>query len=298
MKHSDDFLSVVKAINKARPNFSQPDKDKTVRAGSGTWQYSTLESILTACQKALSDEGVEMFGGVVKNDHGDWMFEIKFIHIDGAWMSFTHPVFEDSNQRDRNKAVGSGRTYAWRYVLSSALGLGADPDIDDDGDLAYPEQNKGKTITNSPRTNKSNRKRQSQQQQAPEDPDALSTVFGDIGLRKSPDVPDGLQRLSKVCGWEGWTVQPVRGHLMSIANELNTLDEPPKYSDLLEFAKKRMNDNLKVFDDNPPKKLPKEVQKVLTLSKTLNSSVILPEICHAIDVTDEFLGEGLEEAPF
>lgn len=288
MKRSEGFEKVIKAINEARKHFTAPEEDKSVRMGGSKYTYSSLKAYLRSCQEPLRRQGVEIMVSPLRADDGTWTLEMILQHVDGPWVSFENPIFEDGGQRgDRNKAFGSGSTYAWRYLLRGSLGLGdvdtGAPFIDDEGDAAFPNSNIGKQNTDI------------QTQEPASWSTNYRTMFGDIGLQSvSRDRVDPSH--IKLCEIMNCGITPVRGRLLKISTEVNTLNSAPSLDTLLDLARDNLLTLLKEMDNNPPQTMSKEVTEVRKKYAAISKSTNLPEICHAVDVMEDAL-RGSESKP-
>lgn len=288
MKRSEGFEKVIQAINKARKNFTTPEEDKSVRMGGSKYTYSSLKAYLKSCQEPLRHQGVEIMVSPLRADDGTWTLEMILQHVDGPWVSFENPIFEDGGQRgDRNKAFGSGSTYAWRYLLRGSLGLGdvdtGAPFIDDEGDAAFPHSNMGKQNTDI-------------QTQKPESwSEKYQTMFGHIGLQSvSQDRVDPSHM--KLCEIMNCGITPVRGRLLKLSTEVKALNSAPNLDTLLELAKDNLFTLLTEMDNNPPQTMSRELTEVRKKYDAIRKSTKLPEICHAVDVVKDAL-RGSEFKP-
>lgn len=197
MKRSEGFEKVIKSINIARQSFSTPEEDKSVRMGGSSYTYSSLKAYLKSCQEPLRQQGVEIMVSPIRADDGTWTLEMILQHIDGPWVSFENPIFEDGGQRgDRNKAFGSGSTYAWRYLLRGSLGLGdvdtGAPFIDDEGDAAFPASNIGKKNLDVHPRNARKPKNSAPQQKPSVPSNTLQSVMGWGELPQMTKILQGL----------------------------------------------------------------------------------------------------------
>ena len=135
---------LINALIKAQTNMENASKDGTnPHFGNG---YASLESCLEAVKKPLLDEGIMFLQRFEENDRGVCVETIFYGH--GSELSagkFFVPA-------DKNNAqgFGSAMTYARRYSLGAACGIGAGIKVeenatveptgsDDDGNAASEE---------------------------------------------------------------------------------------------------------------------------------------------------------------
>ena len=120
-----EFLPVTK--NKINPAFKKPDGKPT--------RYADLGEILMAVRPALNRHGVFLSQRVEMTQSGVTV-ETVVAHASGESLS-SGKLFMPANavnSKNAAQALGSARTYACRYSLSSFLGISADDD--DDGNAS------------------------------------------------------------------------------------------------------------------------------------------------------------------
>ncbi len=121
---SGQWVEMVQAL----PNIHLSDE---ANAGSYSYKYASLPSILETIKPILTDHGWAVTQNVTNSDGGQPQVSTLFDHRDGAQRIYgplTVPVSGAGAQ-----AVGSAITYARRYAIVAALGLAPD---DDDGKAA------------------------------------------------------------------------------------------------------------------------------------------------------------------
>lgn len=97
-------------------------------------KYADLQSVWSACRKALSDNGLS----ILQSPSTDGLrvtVETLLLHSSGQWVKGAIAV---SAKEDTPQAVGSAITYLKRYALQSFAGVAPE---DDDGEAA---QGRGK----------------------------------------------------------------------------------------------------------------------------------------------------------
>lgn len=117
-----------------------PVLDSTAKAGSYTYKYASLESVLRAVRDALGAFNLVLVQGceIMTADDGTtfgMMLKTSVIHASGEWLTLdTRYIPINTNAQQ----FGSFETYMRRYALCSAFALvGAD---DDDGKLTVDDK--------------------------------------------------------------------------------------------------------------------------------------------------------------
>lgn len=129
MNTSDKNTNVLKALFDAKSKFAKPKQSGFNKHLNS--RYSTLEDVLEAIEPGLQDSGLVMFQSMLEADvQNQIKVETKVFHAEsGEWVSFLTVVPVSKNDC---QGVGSSLTYARRYAITSAFGLG---EPDDDGNL-------------------------------------------------------------------------------------------------------------------------------------------------------------------
>ena len=127
-----NHATIYDALAAAQAEFDQASKNGKANYG----RYATLDEILRAVRPALNRHGIYLFQRVEAAQNGltvetlvGWKSETL---SSGKLFMPTSPV----KGGNAAQAMGSARTYACRYSLSSFLGIAADDD--DDGQSAAP----------------------------------------------------------------------------------------------------------------------------------------------------------------
>lgn len=95
-------------------------------------RYSTLESVWTACQDSLIENGLAVIQSCKNTDFG-YFLSTTIIHSSGESIESQVPMVITKLDM---QGLGSALTYARRYGLASALGIVSD---DDDGNLSVEQ---------------------------------------------------------------------------------------------------------------------------------------------------------------
>lgn len=127
---SNKFMKVLNEV----PNFVT---DETARAGSRTYRYLNLATILKAIKPVFEKHGLAFSQRVTFDDTGEarqFIGTVETIIFDDEEqiVACSYPFFVTGDPQQ----VGSAITYARRYSLYAVLGIF--PDKDDDG--AYAKQ--------------------------------------------------------------------------------------------------------------------------------------------------------------
>ena len=136
---SAETCAIVAALAKAQGSFLPVHRNRTVEVnlkdgkGKYTFAYATLDSVLDATRKALSENGICHTAMVC-----DGMIVVKLMHESGQFFAAVLPVPQPSAGW---QAFGSAITYARRYLLGPLLGVASEEDDDGngaDGNSAHP----------------------------------------------------------------------------------------------------------------------------------------------------------------
>src|SRR5476649_619116 len=82
-------------------------------------RYADLESVWSACRKALTDNGLSVIQRGIIVD-GTYLMETSLFHSSGQWVTGLTPV---KAKDDTPQAMGSAITYAGRYGLAAMVGV-------------------------------------------------------------------------------------------------------------------------------------------------------------------------------
>jgi hypothetical protein len=131
--------AIVASLAKAQGAFLPVHRNRTVEVnlkdgkGKYTFAYATLDSVLDATRKALSENGLCHTATVA-----DGVITVTLRHESGQWFGSSLPVPPPSQGW---QPFGSATTYARRYLLSPLLGVASEEDDDGngaDGNSAHP----------------------------------------------------------------------------------------------------------------------------------------------------------------
>jgi hypothetical protein len=131
MKTSDQFGDLVAAFAKAQAAFGQLLKTKTAKVptksgGEYSYRYSTLDDMIEATRKPLTDHGIAV-AQPVRTANGDVIVTTVLLHTSGQFMELGEVSLPGGGTP---QSVGSAITYARRYSMGSALGIAAEEDDD------------------------------------------------------------------------------------------------------------------------------------------------------------------------
>lgn len=128
MQHSESINELATALAAAQGVMGGALKDSANPFFKS--KYADLESVWTACRKALSDNGLAVIQTTGINEAGICVTTV-LAHKSGQWIRDTLPV----NAKDQTpQGIGSAITYARRYALASMVGV---YQTDDDGEAAH-----------------------------------------------------------------------------------------------------------------------------------------------------------------
>jgi hypothetical protein len=129
------FDLLATALAKAQGVIENPKKDRTVKVTTRTggiyeFSYATLDAIMSAIKKPLSDNGLALVQRVVMGDKG-MVLATELLHESGQRISSILPLNPAANDA---QSLGSAITYMRRYAICALVGVVADED--DDGNMA------------------------------------------------------------------------------------------------------------------------------------------------------------------
>lgn len=128
MQHSESIDQLATALAVAQGVMGGALKDSANPFFKS--KYADLESVWTACRKALSDNGLAVIQTTGINESGICVTTV-LAHKSGQWIRDTLPV----NAKDQTpQGIGSAITYARRYALASMVGV---YQTDDDAEAAH-----------------------------------------------------------------------------------------------------------------------------------------------------------------
>ena len=144
MKHiqsSDSIVNLAKAMLQVQQVIMPACKDRTNSFTNS--KYATLNSVMEACSKALSDAGiwVTQYPVPVESNINALGLVTKLVHAESG--EFQSSMLVMPLPKNDPQGYGSALTYARRYALSAMVGIVTN---DDDGNLATYGQ---KSLSNS-----------------------------------------------------------------------------------------------------------------------------------------------------
>lgn len=135
METSENIAELATALAKAQGVMGGALKDSANPFFKS--KYADLESVWSACRKALSDNGL----AVIQSNsgiEGGIQVTTMLVHSSGQWVRDAMPLFPKDNSP---QGAGSAITYGRRYALASMVGV---YQTDDDAETAH---GRGKPIT-------------------------------------------------------------------------------------------------------------------------------------------------------
>lgn len=115
------------AIAAARREFAEIKKDKTARAGSYSYSYASLDSVMRAIRPALAHHGLDIWHHVVLCDE-HWYLGTTLKHIEtGSARTSQFPLPDPG---EGSQEIGKAITYGRRYNITALLDLLTEDDTD------------------------------------------------------------------------------------------------------------------------------------------------------------------------
>jgi len=127
MHQSDTVGELAGALAKAQATFAKLTKDKVADAGTYSYRYIDLSTVIEHTKKGLCENGLAITQAVDVSD-GQTILVTTLIHSSGEWMKSQYPL--PSPTQVKPQAFGSAISYARRYSLQSMLNVMADEDDD------------------------------------------------------------------------------------------------------------------------------------------------------------------------
>lgn len=132
MDHSETISELTTALAKAQGAFASVQK-----SGQNPQlhnKYATLDDVITAIRKPLSDNGLAFIQPLTSNGAG-FILETVLMHTSGEWLSCAAemPIWAGNKAVNELQAFGGALTYMRRYMLASLLGVNSDEDADGNG---------------------------------------------------------------------------------------------------------------------------------------------------------------------
>lgn len=128
---------IYAALAKAQLAFGKITKNQTAKAGSYSYAYADLATILSTVTDALNKEGVFLSQDVTSSGNDVHCRTILY-YVDGSTIVSGEIAIPACGGNNAAQARGSAITYARRYSLCATLGIAADDD--DDGKAAGGDQ--------------------------------------------------------------------------------------------------------------------------------------------------------------
>lgn len=130
ISHSPEIKELVAALAKAQ-GVMKPAVFNRVNPHYKN-RYADFTSCMDACRGPLSDNGLAPIQYCETVD-GKLNLVTMLAHVSGQWMKSEFPLI--ASKMD-SQGIGSAMTYAKRYSLCGMVGIVADEEGDDDGELA------------------------------------------------------------------------------------------------------------------------------------------------------------------
>lgn len=128
MKHSDQIDKIIPALVKAKASIKNPAMNSQVSYGNTKFKYADLSACLKAVEGPLLAEGIIVICDTTPlDDHGIGV-STRLQHTSGQFIQTDYlpmPVKANDPQ-----AVGSARTYGFRYTLCDLTAICGEEDTD------------------------------------------------------------------------------------------------------------------------------------------------------------------------
>ena len=128
MEHSDSIAEIATALSKAQGTMTGAPKDSANPFYKS--RYADLESVWSACRKALSDNGLAVVQTVGWKEQRA-VVTTMLTHSSGEWIRDTLSL---QPKDDSPQGIGSCITYGRRYALAAIVGV---YQTDDDAEAAH-----------------------------------------------------------------------------------------------------------------------------------------------------------------
>lgn len=125
---------IAGALAKAQAAITNPPRNREVEVYSKRtnskykFKYATLDAIIDAVRKPLTDNGIWFTQTLEANGGGKYVLRTTLLHESGEHLSSMTPLLGVDTAD--NQAFGSALTYMRRYALTALLGIAADEDDD------------------------------------------------------------------------------------------------------------------------------------------------------------------------
>lgn len=137
MNHSEQINELAAALSKAQGAIKSAVKAKENPFFKS--RYADLPSIMAVCRDALTSNGLAVTQ-VSDFDGPEMWLDTMLIHSSGQWIAGRYPIRPVKNDP---QGLGSAQSYARRYALMAMVGIVADDDSEDDGNLASSHKANG-----------------------------------------------------------------------------------------------------------------------------------------------------------
>ena len=123
---------LIAALAKAQSVISSPPRNREVKVrtksgGTYSFRYATLDHIIEAIRKPLTENGL-WFTQVLESDEGGkYRLITRLLHESGESIESRTPLLVENTG---SQGFGSALTYMRRYALTALLGIAADEDDD------------------------------------------------------------------------------------------------------------------------------------------------------------------------
>jgi hypothetical protein len=125
MKSSEQINELAEALAKAQAAFPSVAK----KGKSHTGKYATLDDVLEAIRKPLSDNGLSFVQMPTDGKSGVGLWT-RLMHSSGQWLEEVFSMPAPGGRMNEAQAYGASLTYARRYALSAMLGIATEEDTD------------------------------------------------------------------------------------------------------------------------------------------------------------------------
>ena len=135
MNTSESIKNIAAALGAAQGAITPPVKDKTAKAGSYSYKYADLGSVIESLKAAFAEHDISYTQATDVTDAG-MVLHTRLMHAEsGEWIEGTYPLPPNPDPQK----VGSALTYARRYSLCALVGITAEDDDDGAGAKDAPE---------------------------------------------------------------------------------------------------------------------------------------------------------------
>ena len=129
METSETIAELAKSLAKAQAVIGGALKDSSNPFFKS--KYADLESVWTACRKALTDHGLSVVQTTDFHESCGVLIVTTLLHSSGEWIRGRLPIMAKDQTP---QGIGSAITYARRYALAAIAGV---YQTDDDGEAAH-----------------------------------------------------------------------------------------------------------------------------------------------------------------